>query len=86
MTADVIYPALPSLSERTYQDGALKMLRWDIKSTSWSGRRHMTDAGGDYRMSELEIENARLQELIAELLIKNHELREKLASYGVKHY
>jgi hypothetical protein len=47
-------------------------------STTWSGAPQTTDVCGNYRMVELEIENARLQRLIAELLIKNHELREML--------
>ena len=52
-------------------------------STTWSGTPQMTDVRGNYRMAELEIENARLQRLIAELLIKNHELREMLDRAGV---
>jgi hypothetical protein len=39
---------------------------------------HQTNANADSRrILELEIENARLRELVAELLIKNQQLRQK---------
>jgi hypothetical protein len=52
-------------------------------STTWSGTPQMRGVDGNYRMAELETENTRLQRLIAELLIRNHELREMLDRAGV---
>ena len=40
-----------------------------------SSHRHATDSVTDARIIELETENLRLQRLVAELLIKNQQLR-----------
>jgi hypothetical protein len=69
-------------SASIYEDGELAMVLGDF-STTWSGTPQMRDVDGNYRMAELETENTRLQRLIAELLIRNHELREMLDRAGV---
>jgi hypothetical protein len=52
------------------------MVLRDVDTTARSGTRYMVGVSADYLMAELETENARLKQLVAELLIKNHELRE----------
>lgn len=54
------------------------MILSKIERAHESGSRVVIDAPREDRLEELEIENARLQKLVAELLIKNHELRELL--------
>jgi len=43
--------------------------------TPHAPHRRVFEAGADVRVRELEIENQRLQLLVAELLIKNQQLR-----------
>ena len=38
-------------------------------------QRHASPDSTDFKMMELEIENSRLQRLVAELLLKNQQLR-----------
>ena len=45
------------------------------KSSSFSAPYRPSAAGGNDRLAELEIENSRLHRLVAELLIKNQQLR-----------
>jgi hypothetical protein len=45
------------------------------KSSSFSAPYRPSAAGSNDRLAELEIENSRLHRLVAELLIKNQQLR-----------
>jgi len=47
----------------------------DYKSPSSSMQYRPSAASGNDRLAELEIENSRLHRLVAELLIKNQQLR-----------
>jgi hypothetical protein len=48
------------------------------EDSSPSVRTRTTDIGDNSRISELEIENSRLHRLVAELLIKNQQLRTQI--------
>ena len=52
------------------------MFLCNVDSTPGPGVPQGMGVSGDYQMAELETENARLKQLVAELLIKNHELRQ----------
>jgi hypothetical protein len=55
----------------------------NVSGTTWPSASDVTGVPDSYRMVQLQTENARLQQLIAELLIKNHELREMLRRFGL---
>jgi hypothetical protein len=49
----------------------------DRREDSSSSMRQPSSAKDSYRLAELEIENTRLHRLVAELLIKNQQLRKQ---------
>jgi hypothetical protein len=52
----------------------------DAVCSSFSSRHHaLPSVSIDRRITELEIENSRLQRLVAELLLKNQQLRKEQA-------
>jgi len=50
----------------------------DFGHASFSSRHHrLPSVSTDLRITELEVENSRLQRLVAELLLKNQQLRKE---------